>query len=102
MYAALLFTTKLSLNKSVSELSVRGKRILTSILSSVYVYGFFQKKFFFLQNAFEIVKSIKHLLSRCATTLCKDSVMQCSSIIHNHSYMTRNKDCSRFNKIITV
>ena len=70
MYVALLFTIKLSLNKSVSELSVRGKRILTSILSSVYVYGFFSKNSFFLQNAFEIVKSIKTFI----VTLCNNFV----------------------------
>ena len=35
-YVGLLFTTKLSLNKIVSDLSVKRKRILTFILCSLH------------------------------------------------------------------
>lgn len=45
-YVGLLFTTKLSLNKMVTDLSVKGKRILTSKLSSLHAYGVLSKESF--------------------------------------------------------
>ena len=46
-YVGLFFTTQMSLHKMVAELSVKGKRILISILSSLHTYGVLSKECFF-------------------------------------------------------
>ena len=46
-YAGLLFSTQLSLDKMVNELCIKGKRFLTSILSSLHTYGVLSKDMFF-------------------------------------------------------
>ena len=46
-YVSLLFPTQLSLDGMVNELCVKGKRALTSILSSLHTYGVLSKDMFF-------------------------------------------------------
>ena len=46
-YVGLLFTTQLSLDKMVNELCIKGKRVLTSILSSLHNYGLMTKEMYF-------------------------------------------------------
>ena len=46
-YVGILFTTQMSLNRMANDLSVKGKKALISVLSSLYSYGNLSKTTFF-------------------------------------------------------
>lgn len=46
-YVGLLFTTQMSLNRMANDLALKGKKVLISVLSSLYRYGNLSKTTFF-------------------------------------------------------
>ena len=67
-YVGLLFPTQLSLDGMVNELCIKGKRALTSILSSLHTYGVLSKDMFFK------IWMLKLALSYCMCMVQKTGV----------------------------